>query len=54
MLATVSYAAPLTSQGGASRMDTNDLGREPVAGVADFPHSPWLPGHQRDRKSDAA
>ena len=32
----------------------NDLGREPVAGVADFPNPPWLLGHQRDRKSDAA
>jgi hypothetical protein len=30
------------------------LGREPVSGVADFPHFLWLPGQQKDRKSDAA
>jgi hypothetical protein len=32
----------------------NDLRREMAPAVADFLLPPWLPGHQRDRKFDAA
>jgi hypothetical protein len=32
----------------------NDLGREPIAGAADFPHAHWLPRDQSINKPAAA